>query len=175
MNNKIYVAKLGRTIGLNGTMKIHIDSDFPEQFKKGTHLFTDRNQPLIIKSFNPTNTTIQFEEVNSVEEAKKLTNRTLFVSMEETKKQCNLEENQFFWFDIVGCELYENDENLGKVLEIQRLPLADYLLVQTSEELQKQDYSKQFLIPYQDEYIQKVDLENKKILVTNCKDILEAS
>lgn len=175
MENRIYVAKLGRTVGLNGTMKIYIDSDFPEQFKKGTNLFTDKNRQLTIQSFNPANTTIQFKEITSVEDAKKLTNRTLFVSKEETKEQCNLEENQYFWFDIVDCELYENDENLGKVLEIQRLPLADYLLVQTSQNLQRQNYSKQFLIPYQDPYIQNVDIEHKKIIVTNCKDILEAS
>jgi 16S rRNA processing protein RimM len=175
MSDKIYVAKLGRTLGLNGTVKIFIDSDFPEQFKKGTKLLTDRQQHLTIKSFNAKNDSIQFEEIATVEEAKKLTNRHLFVSMEQTKEQCALEENQYFWFDLMGCELYEDDENIGKVIDIQRLPLADYLLIETSQELIKQNYSKQFLIPYQETYIQKVLLTEKKIHVSNCKDILEAS
>lgn len=175
MNDKIYVAKLGRSIGLNGAMKIFIDSDFPEQFKKGTILSTDRKQQLTIKSFNAKNDSIQFEEIASLEEAKKLTNRHLFVTIEQTKEQCDLEENQYFWFDLIDCELYENDEKLGIVADIQRLPLADYLLIQTSQELIEKDYSKQFLIPYQETYIKEVFLEQKKILVINCKDILEAS
>ena len=32
--DKIYIAKLGKTVGLKGQQKLHIDSDFPEQFKK---------------------------------------------------------------------------------------------------------------------------------------------
>lgn len=175
MDDKIYVAKLGRSIGLNGAMKIFIDSDFPEQFKKGTLLFTDRKQQLTIKSFNEKNDSIQFEEIESLEDAKKLTNRHLFVSIEQTKEQCNLEENQYFWFDLMDCELYENDEKLGKIVDIQRLPLADYLLIETTQELIEKEYSKQFLIPYQETYIKEVFLEEKKVLVINCKDILAAS
>ncbi len=175
MKEKIYVAKLGRTIGLNGAMKVFIDSDFPEQFKKGTPLTTNRGQQLTIQSFNPNNTTIQFEEISNIDDAKKLTNKLLYVSMEETKKQCNLEKDQFFWFDIVGCDIIENDEILGKVIDIQRLPTADYLLIDTSKELIEKSYAKQFMIPYQDTFIQNVDLEEKKIIATNCKDILEAS
>lgn len=45
MKDKIYVAKLGKTVGLKGDLKLFIDSDFPEQFKKMPYL-------LQIKTFN---------------------------------------------------------------------------------------------------------------------------
>ncbi|WP_457564311.1 PRC-barrel domain-containing protein, partial [Caminibacter sp.] len=78
------------------------------------------------------------------------------------------------WFDIIGCDIYEEGELLGKVKDIQRLPSADYLLVQTSEELAK-ELPKSFLLPYQDQFIEKVDIEQKRIDAKGAKAILEAS
>jgi 16S rRNA processing protein RimM len=175
MNDKIFVAKLGRAIGLKGSLKIHIDSDFPEQFKPNTTLYTQKNQTLIIESFQQKNSTIKFVDIDTVEDAKKLTNKLLYVSKQTTKENCDLQQNEYFWFDIIECELFENDQLLGKVADIQRLPLADYLTIDTSKELVEQNYPKQFLIPYNDTYILEVNIENKTILGTSCKDILEAS
>ena len=171
----IYVAKLGKTLGLKGFQKIYIDSDFPEQFKKGSTLYLNENQKLTIESFNIDSNSIKFVEVNSIDEAKKLTNKHLFITLEDTKKNCNLEDNQYFWFDLIDCKIVENDIILGTIKDIQRLPLSDYFQVETSKELVEQGFAKTFLIPYIDDYIIQVDIENKTITTKNCKDILEAS
>jgi len=175
LSEKIYVAKLGKTVGLNGTMKVYIDSDFPEQFKKNATFTTQKNRSLTIENFNPHNSTVKFVDINSIEEAKKLTNSHLFTSMEATKENCNLEENQYFWFDLMDCILIENGETLGKIVDIQRLPLDDYFVIETSKELQEKELSKQFLVPYNEQFIQDVDIKNKQITVINTKAILEAS
>jgi len=173
--DKIYVAKLGKAVGLQGSIKVHIDSDFPEQFKKDVQFTTQRNKPLTIETFNTKNSTVKFVGIDSVEDAKKLTNSLLYTSIEDTKQNCNLDNNQYFWFDLIGCTLIENDETLGQIEDIQRLPLEDYFLINTSEELQKQDLAKQFLLPYNEQYVQSVDIEKKQITVTNAKAILRAS
>ncbi|MGB5866383.1 MAG: ribosome maturation factor RimM [Arcobacteraceae bacterium] len=173
--DKIYIAKLGKTVGLKGQQKLHIDSDFPEQFKKDTKLTTDKNQELIIESFNETSGVVKFIGIDSIEDAKKLTNRQLFVSTEDTRQMCNLDDKQFFWFDMMDCVIKENDEVLGKVSDIQRMPLSDYLMIDTDEKLVKENFANSFLIPYLDDYIISVDIENKTILTHNAKDILEAS
>lgn len=174
--DKIYIGKLGKTVGLKGQQKLHIDSDFPEQFKKNTKLTTDKNQELTIESFNTTSGVIKFLGIDSIDDAKKLTNRQLFVSSEDTRENCKLEENQFFWFDMIDCIIKENDEILGKVVDIQRMPLSDYLQITTDKTLVEQKYANSFLIPYiLDEYIISVDIENKTIITKNAKDILEAS
>ncbi len=173
--NDIYVAKLGRAVGLKGEQKIHIESDFPEQFKENSKFITDKKQELIVESFNSKNNTIKFVGINNIDLAKKLTNRLLFVTIEDTKKQCQLKEKEFFWFDLMDTQIIENEEILGKVVDIQRLPSCDYLVVNTTDELKKQKLSNQFLLPYLDNYIVKVDIENKIIIVKNSKDILEAS
>ena len=45
-SNNIYVAKLGKAVGLQGHLRLFIDSDFPEQFKKGATFTTNRNLQL---------------------------------------------------------------------------------------------------------------------------------
>jgi len=174
-SDKIYVAKLGKTVGLNGTMKIYIDSDFPEQFKKDAIFTTQKNKQLRVENFNPHNNTVKFVAIDSIEEAKKLTNSSLFTSIEDTKQNCNLKKNQYFWFDLIECTLIENNEPLGVIIDIQRLPLDDYFVIETTKELQEQKLSKQFLLPYNEQFIENVDIDKKIITVTNAKEILLAS
>ncbi|MEA2017550.1 MAG: ribosome maturation factor RimM [Campylobacterota bacterium] len=173
--DKIYVAKLGRAVGLKGQQKLIIDSDFPEQFKKNSKFFTDKNQELTIESYNTNSNVVKFIGIDTIESAKKLTNRQLFVSKEDTKKMCKLEDKQFFWFDMINCVIKEDDQELGIVLDIQRMPLSDYLEIETTKTLQEKDYANRFLLPYTDDFIIDVDIDNKIILVKNAIDILEAS
>lgn len=173
--DRIYIAKIGRTVGLKGQQKLIIDTDFPEQFKKNTKLTTDKKQELIIETYNATSSVVKFVGIDSIEAAKKLTNRQLFVSSEDTRDNCDLDDKQFFWFDMIGCEVKENDLLLGKVSDIQRMPLSDYLMIETNPKLIKEGFSNSFLLPYVDTYIINVNIETKTIIVQEAKDILEAS
>ena len=171
---KITVARLGRSVGLRGDMRFHLLTDFPEQFKPGTTFESDRG-PLVIEYYNPKRGIIKFKGIDTPEEAKKYTNAYLYSDIESTKNSFQLQENEYFWFDILDSAIYENGEKLGIVKDIQRLPSSDYLLVETDEKLKKQNFAKSFLIPFIDRFIQDVDIDNKKISVTGAKEILEAS
>jgi len=173
--DRIYIAKLGKTVGLKGQQKLIIDTDFPEQFKKNTKLTTDKKQELIIETYNATSNVVKFVGIDSIEAAKKLTNRQLFVSADDTRDNCTLNDKQFFWFDMIGCEVKENDEILGKVSDVQRMPLSDYLMIETDPKLIEKGFSTSFLLPYVDTYIINVNIETKSIAVQEAKDILEAS
>lgn len=173
--NNVFVAKLGKTVGLQGEMKIFIESDFPGQFKQGVSFTTDKNITLEIASFNENRGTVRFTTINSVEEAKKLTNSQLFSSYEETRDNCKLNDKQFFWFDIEKCTIIEDNLELGKVVEIHRYPTSDYLEIKTSDELIEKGLTKTFLIPYIDDYIVSVDIETKTIQTKEALLILENS
>ncbi|QKF72570.1 16S rRNA processing protein [Aliarcobacter faecis] len=174
--NKVYVAKLGKAVGLQGHLRLFIDSDFPEQFKKGAVFTTNRNLALKVLEYNSNKELIRFEEYLDVDLARKLTNSELFTTQEATKEYCKLKENEFFWFDLISCEIFENDLKLGTVKDIHRYPLNDYLEVQTTPELIAKNLPKIFLIPHIfDSFIEKIEIENKKIFVKNAFDILENS
>ena len=175
-SNDIFVAKLGKAVGLQGHLRLFIDSDFPEQFKKGVVFKTNKNLELKVSEYNPSRELIKFENFNDVDTAKKLTNQELFSTIEQTKEFCKLNKNEFFWFDLISCKVYEKDLELGCVKDIQRYPLNDYLEIETSAELVKKAYPKVFLIPHIfDKYILKVDITNKRIEVRDSFVILENS
>ena len=171
--DNIYVAKLGKTVGLKGLMKLHIDSDFPEQFKKGTSFTTNKKQILKIETINLNNNTVKFEGINSVEDAKRYINSQLLTSLEQTKQNCTLEDNQYFWFDLENCDIFENDEFLGSIIDIHRYPSDDYFEIKTNTNLLNDDFKvKTFLLPYNNNYILDVNIDGKIISVQNAKDIL---
>ena len=176
MKDSIYVAKLGKTVGLQGHLKLFIDSDFPNQFKKGRTFFTNKKIKLTVLEFNKDRNLIKFENYLDLDSAKKLTNIELFSSIEETIENCELKKNEFFWFDLISCEIFEDGLKLGVVSDVHRFPLNDYLEVKTDSQLVEKGLPKIFLIPHIFEtFIQRVDIENKKIFAINAFDILENS
>jgi 16S rRNA processing protein RimM len=171
---KMLIAQIGRAVGLKGELKLNLHTDFPEQFKKGVSFETPRGK-LEIENYNQKRGLIKFKGFDTPEDAKALTNIKLYSTEEETKKRCSLKDGEYFWFDIIGCEVIEGVEVVGKVKDIQRVLDIDYLLISTADEFIKQDLPKTFLIPYIDRYIESVDIENKKIFVKDAIDILKAS
>ena len=173
MNKEIIVAKIGKSIGLKGHLKLHISSDFPEQFKKNSQFITNKNILLHIKEFNKMQQTVLFENYEDINKSKILINQELYVDMQSTQDNCILDKNQFFWFDIIDCNVFENNIILGKVKDIHRYPLNDYLEIVTHTDLLTKDLAKTFLIPYtMNDYILDVDIKNKNIKTINCLDIL---
>ncbi|MFT2637891.1 ribosome maturation factor RimM, partial [Helicobacter pylori] len=104
-----------------------------------------------------------------------LTNLGLFMSEAESKKLCVLKDGEFFYCDLVGLSVVEENEILGKVIEIQRISQIDYFLVETARSLVEKGLAKIFLIPYRDFYIKEILLQDQKITTNNAKTLLENS
>ena len=173
-NEESLIAQIGRTIGLWGDLKFHLHTDFPEQFKVGNTYKSNRGD-LTIADINFTRGIIKFRGYESIDSAKKLTNVKIFANIEQTKENCDLKEGQHFWFDVIGCTVKQDGDVLGLVEDIQRMADTDYLVVITDKSLVESGLSKNFLLPYIERYIIKVDTEEKIVYTKDAKDILEAS
>jgi len=171
---QFYIAQIGRTIGLWGDLKLNLHTDFPEQFKVGATFKTDRGE-LTISDVNFKRGIIRFQGHESIDSAKKLTNAKIYTDLAKTQENCNLEEGQYFYFDIEGCVVVQDELVLGVVDDIQRMVDTDYLVVMTDKALVETGMSKTFLLPYIDQYVIKSDIEEKKIYTKDAKDILAAS
>ena len=175
MSEFIEVALLGKTVGLKGFVRLHNRGDFPDQFKKNAVFYDMDGSKLIVKNYNCANDTIVFYGFEDVDSAKTLTNKIIYTTKEETRKNCKLEKGEFFYFDIIGCEIYENNQRLGEVEDIDEVGANNLFLVKTDEILITKGLKKSFYIPYIDIYVEKVDVENKKIYTKNAILILENS
>lgn len=154
----VLVAKLGRTVGVQGFVRLHNLSDFPEQFECGASFFDKNSRVLKIKARNAQS--VLFEGFESLESAKTLVNLELFQSVEKSRASCKLNESEFFYFDIIGLEVFENGLLLGVVKDI--LPAGnDLLLIKSDESLVKKGFASEFYLPYVDFYVKSVELGAK--------------
>ena len=175
MKDKIYIAKIGKAVGLNGELKLHLDTDFPEQFKTDAQFELSNKQIVTIEHYNKKRGVVKFKDYDDCEIVRKLINKEVYTSSNNTRELCNLSKTQYFWFDIIGCDIVENDILLGKVKDISRLPITDYLEITTTKELVDKGLPKVFMVPYLDNYILNVDISLKIIKTQNTLEILENS
>jgi 16S rRNA processing protein RimM len=168
---KIPIAKIGKTYGIKGWQKLHLLTDFPTQFKPGATFESDKIT-LTIEKIDLKRKLVKFKGYDTPEDAKKLTNRLLYSTPEKTREDIKLKENEYFWFDIIGCDVIENDKLLGKVIDIERVDV-DYLVIKTNGALVKEGFPKRFLINFK-RNIDNVDIENKKIYAKGAIDLLES-
>lgn len=179
MNNQsslIEVAKVGRLVGLKGELKLHLECDFPEQFKKGKTFTTQKGELLEVFSYNPASGLISFVGYHDRDLAAKLVNTLLFTTKELSLEACALKEGEFFWFDVIDASVMDEDGTLlGEVDEIERIGTTDYLVVKTSQTLQQKGFVKTFLIPYIDRYVVTFDKTRKIVHTKDALGILENS
>lgn len=147
-------------------MRFFPDTDFLAQFKCGAVFKTELGN-LEIESFK--NNLIRFKNYSTKETSAKLTNLSLYSSTQETKEKIKLQKDEFFWFDIIGLNVFENGVEIGVVKDIVRL-YVDHLeiLLKTPKK------QKTILIAYIDRYIQNVDLEHKKLYVKNVQILINS-
>ncbi len=171
----LHVATLGKTVGLKGDMKLHIKSDFPEQFCAGAEFLSKASKKIILDDVNPARGTVRLRGVHNPQDTKIYINQDLFTTYEATRENIILEEGEFFWFDIMGCKVIEDSLELGIVQEVERIGVVNYLSVVTDSALVAKGESKNFLIPYHAPFLVETHIETKTITVEGCLDILQVS
>ena len=73
------------------------------------------------------------------------------------KEDVELDYDEYFYDDLIGCQIINNDQEIGKVESVYFNGAHDVLTVQTA--------NKKIAIPYVDAFIENEDIENKKIFV----------
>lgn len=160
---RLKVGKIVNTHSLKGEVKVISSTDFEEErFKKGSKLLITRGNQLIrevvVQSYrNHKNfLLVKFEGIDSVEEAEKLKNLQIKIDSDEVGE---LEENEFYFHQIIGCEVFdENDKNLGEIIDILTPGANDVWVI-------KGENGKEILIPYIEDVVKKSILQVKKLIL----------
>lgn len=157
---------LGYIVGsfsLDGTIKILSKTDFADlRYQKGNQVFlysskTKERLPVTVDSYrsNGQFDFVKLEEITSPEQAKSYKGYEVQVE----KNYDNMEKDTYYFVDIVGCKVYdENDVLLGEVSQVEEFPAQLTLRV-------KRKGQPDFLVPYVKAFIRSVDIVNKKIVI----------
>mgnify|MGYP000942603244 FL=1 len=168
---RLKVGKIVNTHSLKGEVKVISSTDFEEErFKKGSKLLITRGNQLIreviVESYrNHKNfLLVKFEGIDSVEEAEKLKNLQIKIDSDEVGE---LEENEFYFHEIIGCQVFdENDRNLGEIIDILTPGANDVWVI-------KGENGKEILIPYIEDVVKQIDITNKKVNIEVMEGLID--
>ena len=106
---------------------------------------------------------IRIKGIDSIEDAEQLVGTTVYI---ETENLNELDEGEYYWFDLIGLEAYTDDgEFIGIVDSLIDRSLQSLLVVKNND--------REYLIPLTEPIVKEIDLENSKIIITPIEGLLE--
>lgn len=108
---------------------------------------------------------LKFQGVDSIEKADELMSYELFLAKASLKQ---LPENEFFVDELLGLKIYDcKDVALEEALEVGEVKEVLFYPANHLLKIKLKDSPEVFLLPLVDEYVKKIDLEKKKIFVSD--------
>lgn len=158
-SERIIIGRIGAAHGLNGVLRVISLSDFEGRFENLKEVWIE-NKLFEVEKSNCINERIlvKFAGINNREEAKVLTNKFLKI---DRKYLAPLKDGEFYVFDVIGCDVFENDENIGIVTNVLKTASNDVFEVKGR---------KTFLIPALKKIVKSINIESKKISIDSKYD-----
>ena len=130
-DSRVVIGRAGAPHGVGGELRIIPLTDFPERFRDMQEVYVG-DELLHIDSVQlkgtPQLILIRFREYPVREQAASLTGRYLSV---ERAKAVPLQEGQYYTFDIIGLEVFdENNISIGHVKEVLQTGSNDVYVVE---------------------------------------------
>ena len=163
MTEYLNVGKIVNTQGIRGEVRVISKTDFSEErYKKGNELFLfqENKKPisLIVKSHRKHKNfdILSFEEHPNINDVEKYRDGILKITKDQ---QGELEENAFYYHEIIGLEVFDEEGvSLGTIKEILTPGANDVWVIGQNKKGQKD-----ILIPYIESVVRKVDVANKRV------------
>ncbi|MGE0909999.1 ribosome maturation factor RimM [Bacillus atrophaeus] len=158
------VGKIVNTHGIKGEVRVISKTDFAEErYKPGKTLYlfmSGSKEPVQVtvqthrlhKQFH----LLQFKERPSLNDVEELKNAVIKVPEEDLGE---LDAGEYYFHEIIGCEVYtEDDERIGVIREILTPGANDVWVVERKGQ-------KDALIPYIESIVKDIDVTEKKIQI----------
>lgn len=151
--NLMKIGKIVNTFGIKGELKVLSDSEFvDERFKVGTTIYLEDGTPLEISGYrmHKDNIMIKVNGSNDINEVEKYKTLDVYVDQDKIKP---LEEG-YYLFQLEDLDVYADNELIGKVIEVLK-PSQTLLRIKLTD--------REMLVPFVDEFILGVDLDNNRV------------
>ena len=144
----IQIGKIVNTHGIKGELRLL--SKFPYKdkvFKKNVEIYINKENKEIINSYRKHK---NFDMIT-------------LDGYSNIKEDILLDENNYLDEEIIGLNVIYNNENKGIVKNIERYDKTTLLIVKYED--------KEYLLPYNNDIIEKIDINNDKIYIKNIKGL----
>lgn len=164
----VEVGKIVSTHGIKGEVKVYSDSDFKEErFKHGNTLYLKGNNtyyPIVINSYreHKNMSLITFNDYKNINEVLKFINLIVYIK----KDDLPVLDKGHYYADLIGLEVYNMTNNyIGVIEDIRVVPHGGIIEI-------KRENGKISLVPYVDEFVYEIDLENNKMIINPIEGLL---
>lgn len=151
--------------GLNGRLKIQIISDIAERFSPGNRVYISKGTESSLHTIigltirKEKQGLLKLEGIDSAEEAAGYRGADLLIPASEARAfKSNLEEEEYFYSDIIGCDVFLHNEVFGVVADIMRAGSGEILVVAAKN-------GKQYMIPFVTSMVDMSRISEKRIVI----------
>lgn len=149
---------IANTHALRGELKVKPYTNTSKRFEEIKQILVDFNGELVpydIENvrYQKDMVLLKLKTIDSIEQAEKLKNHYIKIPRSTAKE---LEEGEYFIADLIGSEVYENNELIGILDDIFTAGAGDVYVI-------KRKGKKDLLLPGLSSVIRNIDLDNKKI------------
>lgn len=161
MQDILRVGVITTTHGIAGEVKVFPTTDDPNRFKKLKKVLLDTGRgmeelAIVQVKFFKNLVILKFKDHNRIEDVMAMKGRDLYVTRDNAVK---LGENENFIADLIGMEVYEeNDELLGTLTDVIQTGANDVYAVEMKD-------GREVLIPAIRQCILSVDTDSNKMVV----------
>lgn len=163
-NKLVSVGKVVKPHGIKGELKFLLYNDDSNILSLDIKIWFRINS--LLKSFNLIGSKglgkiFKLESINNRNDAELLRGKEFFVYRKDLPV---LDADNFYLNDIIGFKLFNEEEEIGLILDVLLLPSANYILVNYS--------NKEILVPVLDEYIKFFDFDEQIVIMKNIEGFL---
>lgn len=155
-NELIYIGKFISTFGIKGELKVYTESDFKEyRFRKGAIIVIDKKQEVKVSSFRIHKNTVLIT-INDLYDINEIEHNVGAEIYAYKSDEPTLDEDEYYLDDLVGLDVYDEDENFVGIVD-------NFIEVPQGYILEILNNGKKTLIPFVDEFI--IDITEDSLIV----------
>lgn len=160
--NYVYIGEIVNTHGIKGEVRIISDFKYKKEvFKKDFNLYIGEDKTkLVINTYriHKNYDMVTFIGINDINDVLDYKGKKVYINRDE------IEFSGILDTDIIGLEVI-TDKKIGVVKDIMKTKAHDILVVEENDS--------RYLIPYIKEFVDKIDLKNKKIYIKEIEGLID--
>ena len=157
MTKRILLAEITSAHGIKGLVKLRYFGENIADIEDYNPLFTSEtgSEQLTLHIKNPIKSgyVAEVEGVTDRNKAETLAMTKLYILKDQLPET---DEDEFYYDDLIGCEAYENNTLIGKIIAIEDFGAGPLLEIRPSGK-------PTFYLPFKDEFVPTVDISTKRI------------